>query len=78
MGIVIKNTATGERSKIRNPIYEEVRHLKGNHSKLQYQYLHLRNEGKLPEFLKFYPENKKEFSECRNKLTSLLFQVHQN
>lgn len=31
MGIVLKNTATNERTKIRNPIYEEVRHLKGNH-----------------------------------------------
>ena len=78
MGIVIKNTATGERSKIRNPIYEEVRHLKGNHSKLQYQYLHLRNEGKLPEFLKFYPENKKEFSECRNKVHMFTEALHQN
>ena len=78
MGIVIKNMSTNERSKIRNPIYEEVRHLKGNHNKLQFQYLHLRSEGKLPEFLKFYPENKQIFSECRDKVHMFTNMLHQN
>jgi hypothetical protein len=78
MGIVIKNMTTNERTKIRNPIYEEVRHLKGNQSKLQYQYLHLRKEGKIPDFLKFYPENKKDFSECRNQVHMFTLMLHQN
>ena len=78
MGIVIKNMSTNERSKIRNPIYEEVRHLKGNHSKLQFQYLHLRKEGRLPEFLKYYPENKQIFSECRDKVHMFTNTLHQN
>ena len=78
MGIVIKNTMTGERTKIRNPIYEEVRHLKGNQTKLQYQYLHLRKEGKLPEFLKYYPETKKDFSGCREKVHMFTGALHQN
>jgi hypothetical protein len=78
MGIVIKNMITNERTKIRNPIYEEVRHLKGNQTKLQYQYLHLRSEGKLPEFLKYYPENKKDFSECRDKVHMFTGTLHQN
>ena len=34
MGIVIRNTVTNERCKIRNPIYEEVRQLRGNQAKL--------------------------------------------
>jgi hypothetical protein len=78
MGIVIKNTLTNERTKIRNPIYEEVRHLKGNQTKTQYQYLHLRKEGKLPEYLKYYPESKKEFSECREKVHIFTNALHQN
>lgn len=78
MGIVIKNFLTNERAKIRNPIYEEVRHLKGNHTKLQYQYLTLRSEGKLPEFLKYYPENKNEFSECRDQVHMFTNTLHQN
>ena len=78
MGIVLKNTATNERTKIRNPIYEEVRHLKGNHCKLQYQYLTLRKEGKLPEFLKYYPETKKDFSACRDQVHLFTSTLHQN
>ena len=78
MGIVLKNTATNERAKIRNPIYEEVRHLKGNHCKLQYQYLTLRKEGKLPEFLKYYPETKNDFSACRDQVHLFTGTLHQN
>lgn len=68
LGIVIKNIDTGERTKIRNPIYEEVRQLRGNQPKLQYQYLTLRHAGKLSEFLKYYPETKKEMSKFRDQV----------
>ena len=66
MGVVIVNQMTGERCKIRNPVYEQVRQLKGNQAKLQYQYLSLRHSGKISEYLKFYPEHKKEFSVYRD------------
>jgi hypothetical protein len=68
VGVVIYNKITGERTKIRNPVYEQVRHLRGNQPKLQYQYLCLRKEGKVKDFLKFYPENKKEFSIFRDQV----------
>jgi hypothetical protein len=76
VGVVVYNNKTGERMKIRNPVYEQVRHLRGNQPKLQYQYLCLRKEGKVAEFLKFYPENKKEFSTFRDQIhlfTNTLF-----
>ena len=76
VGVVLHNKLTGERSKIRNPVYEQVRNLRGNQPKLQYQYLSLRKEGKVGEFLKFYPENKKEFSGFRDQVhlfTNTLF-----
>lgn len=76
LGVVLYNKCTGERAKIRNPVYEEVRNLKGNQPKLQYQYLCLRKQGKVGEFLKFYPENKNDFSEFRDKVhlfTNILF-----
>jgi hypothetical protein len=76
LGVVVRNMETGDRTKIRNPSYEEVRHLKGNQSKLQYQYLCLRQNGKLPEFLKFYPELKPEMSKFREQVhlfTNTLF-----
>ena len=68
LGFVLFNTITGERAKIRNPVYEQVRNLRGNQPKLQYQYLCLRKEGKVGDFLKFYPENKRDFSAFRDQL----------
>ena len=76
LGFVLHNKVTGERTKIRNPVYEQVRQLRGNQPKLQYQYLSLRKEGKVGEFLKFYPENKKDFSLFRDQVhlfTNTLF-----
>jgi hypothetical protein len=68
VGVIIHNRHTGERTKIRNPVYEQVRNLRGNQPKLQYQYLCLRKEGKVGDFLKFYPENKKDFSSFRDQV----------
>jgi hypothetical protein len=68
LGVVIYNKKTGERTKIRNPVYEQVRHLRGNQPKLQYQYLSLRKQGKVKDFLNFYPENKKNFSTYRDQV----------
>ena len=76
VGVVMHNKATGERTKIRNPVYEKVRKLRGNQPKLHYQYLCLRKEGRVGEFLNFYPENKAAFSSFREKLhlfTNVLF-----
>ena len=68
LGVVLYNISTGERCKIRNPVYEQVRNLRGNQPKLQYQYLCLRKEGKVKDFLQFYPENKKNFSAFRDQV----------
>ena len=76
LGVVIYSTKTGERCKIRNPVYEQVRVLKGNQPKLQYQYLVLRNQGKVVDYLKYYPESKKNFSQFRDQVhlfTNTLF-----
>ncbi len=77
VGFILRNKETNERCKIRNPVYEEVRQLRGNQPKLQYQYLSLRKEGKVGDFLKFYPEHKKDFSTFRDQVhlfTNTLFQ----
>lgn len=68
LGFVVHNLENGERTKFRNPVYEQVRQLRGNQPKLQYQYLCLRNEGRVAEYLKFYPENKSEFSFFRDQV----------
>lgn len=78
LGVVLHNIQTGERTKIRNPVYEEVRQLRGNQPKLQYQYLSLRKEGKVGDFLKYYPEEKKVFSQFREQLHLFTNTLYQN
>jgi hypothetical protein len=76
MGVVIYNTKTGKRTKIRNPMYERIRHLRGNQPKIQYHYLCLRSEGKIGEFLRYFPENSETFSKFRDQVhefTNTLF-----
>jgi hypothetical protein len=68
LGVVLYNKVTHERAKIRNPVYELVRNLRGNQPKLQYQYLCLRQQGKVRDYLKFYPENKRDFSSFRDQI----------
>ena len=67
LGIMIYSP-DGTRTKLRNPNYEEIRQLRGNQAKLQYQYLVLRQNGKMNDFLLYYPEYKKMFSLYREQL----------
>ena len=67
MGIVIRHK-NGERTKIRNPNYEYIKKIRGNNSKLQYQYLSLRNVGNVKEYLKYFPENAKHFATYRKHI----------
>ena len=67
LGIMLKHT-TGIRSKVRNPNYEKVRHLKGNSPKIQFQYYNLYQTGRVKEFLLYYPEYKQDFWKFRTEL----------
>jgi hypothetical protein len=78
LGVMLTNPATGERTKIRNPNYEKVRHLKGNHPKLQYQYLCLRKSGKTSQYLHYYPESNKEFAGFRDKVHEFTRKLRDN
>jgi hypothetical protein len=78
LGVMIHNISTGERTKIRNPCYESIRKLKGNQTKLQYQYLTLRQLGKIKDFLTYYPENKKQFLQFRDNLHEFTNTLHKN
>jgi len=79
MGAVVFNKNTGNRIKIRNPVYEEIRRLKGNSPKLQFQYYKLRQSGLVGKFLKYYPENKTMFSKFQGQVhawTSKLYNYY--
>lgn len=78
MGVVFCNMTTGERMKVRNPMYEMVKNMKGVEQKLQLQYLTLRHGGRISDYLKAYPEYKGDFAVFRNQLHGFTRSLHQN
>lgn len=75
VGVMVLNN-DGSRSKIRNSNYEIVRKLRGNQSKLQYNYFCLKKENKVKDFLAYYPEHNYSFNNFKNhmyKYTNNLF-----
>jgi hypothetical protein len=68
----------GDRIKFRNPNYEDVKKLRGNQPKLQFQYLCLRQSEKTSEFLKYFPEYKSRFYEFREQLHRFTNNLYKN
>jgi len=80
LGVMIYNEK-GERSRIRNPNYQEIKYLRGNQPKLFYQYLDLRKKDKVKDYLYYYPESSACFNEFRkilHRYTNLLWKNYIN
>ena len=78
VGCMILNLMTGERTTIENPVYKEVRDLRGNHPNLQYQYLCLRRMNKITDFLQYFPQYKKIFFRFYKQYCDFLTGIHQS
>jgi hypothetical protein len=68
MGVVFKNSETGEFMKLRNPNHKEVHDLKGNHCKIQYIYLDVRKTKTVDKYLRYYPHDRTIFTFFRQNL----------
>ena len=77
-GVVFYNMITGQRMKLRNPVYEMVKNIRGNDNKIQFQYLSLRHGGRVADYLKAFPEYKSDFSYYRSQVHSFTRSLHQN
>lgn len=78
-GYVIKTMDCVRRLKVINPSYEYVKKIRGNTTKIQFRYYALRQEGKVGEYLNYFPEYKKRFHELRKDLhsfTSTLYSMY--
>lgn len=78
MGIVVKHSASGHRTKFRNPAYEYVKKLRGNNPRLDYRYMELRQSNQVKEFLRYYPECTQLFSDYRNKIHTFTQHLYKN
>lgn len=74
VGVMMRDDV--RRSKMRNPVYERIRRLRGNQPKQQYQYLALRKEGRIREYLKAYPEMRKLCAIWRSQIHSFTNHLH--
>jgi len=75
MGVVVKHSS-GIHTKMRNPNYENLKLLRGNSPKLQYQYLSLRKDQNVKNFLTYFPENKNKFTSYRNQVHNFTKNLH--
>ena len=64
------------RSKIRHPLYNEIKLLRGNNNDSIKTYLLIVKKRKLEEFLEYYPEYKSEFKTYRNKINNYISNLY--
>ena len=79
VGIMVYSK-TGARGKIRNHNYERIRVLRGNQTKLLYHYLDLRKQGdgRVKQFILFYPEFSRHFDEYRERVHEYTQTLYEN
>lgn len=67
-GVVFVDKDTGFCYKKRNPKYESVKKRKGMEQKLAAQYLQLRKDRAIDEYLKYHPQHSRAFQQIRERL----------
>ena len=67
----------GMRSKVRNTEYDKVKHLRGNNKNIFFNYIELRQNAMVKEYLEYFPEYKQEFNEYRKSIETTTMKLHQ-
>tara|TARA_Y100000389_G_C17405388_1_gene487720 strand:- start:97 stop:1158 length:1062 start_codon:yes stop_codon:yes gene_type:complete len=61
-----------------NPLFEKIKELKPNMNNNFLNYIELRKNGNLKEYLKYFPEYSKSFDEYRNKIHNFSNELYNN
>ena len=77
-GLVCREKSTGARFKFRNPNYERIKNLHGSEPRLQFQYLSLRQQGKVKQYLNLHPEHRAAFQKFRDQMHAYTNQLFAN
>jgi hypothetical protein len=75
-GFMITNMETGERTKLTNKRYDDLKILLRIKPEIQYHFLCLYRMGKINEYLNYFPKMKKEFYIMRYFLEQFMKNVH--
>jgi len=78
LGVMIYNTKTGERCKMRNPEYSGLKKYQKMSQKYLYYYLSLRKENMLHNYFSHYPYRKKSFLFFKERLFSITDALYKN
>ena len=76
MGIMITNSETGERTSIKNKIYENHKEIRGNNPNLQFQYYCLCRMNKVQVFLDLFPEYNPVFAHFKTQTEAFITNIH--
>jgi len=76
MGVIFKNKTTGMRAKSRNPNYEYIKKLRGNHANPIHRFIDLRKKNLVKEYLNYYPEDRTLFKEYIYKIKNYIYHLH--
>lgn len=74
VGVMIYHIPSGERSKLRNPVYE----LAQFDLKVQHRFFYMRSQDRVDEYLRHFPEHKDIFRELENHVWQFTVQLHCN
>ena len=66
------------RAKVRNPLYEKVRHIRGNQPKLAYRFCELYLSGTLEEFYEYYPEHQMAMKQMEMSVSKFIQTLYKN
>lgn len=76
VGIMFHDLTTGERAVMRNPSYEMLKQLRGNHPNMQYHFYEMLQNGTLPQFMYSFPRYDRLFSSFNAEYIRMIQTVH--
>ena len=76
IGIMIQSITTGITTCIENPAYQYLKELRGNNPNLKYQFLCVRQSGRISEFLAFFPKYIPHFNRFTMEYIDFIKETH--
>ena len=73
---ILTNNRTGQRCEIKNPFYELAKWLRNMHPNMRYQYLYLRKNNLVGDYLRAFPRYRMDFAKLEKEYDDFVTEVH--